>query len=536
MSAGTSSKRRVLGYLPNDTPPWGQLILLGLQHVLTMFPATIFCALFTGFHPSTVLSIAGLATVVALILSRWRIGKFIPLYYGSSFSYLTAYLAITNAEWATPASDELIGTMQVGILATGVLNIIVGYIIKRVGKAAVDKVLPPIVTGSVAAIIGFGLGYAALGMAAANWTVAVITLVVTILFSVYLQGRGFVGMLPVLLGAIVGYLVAIPFGLVVFDPVGSAPWFHAPHITFPTFSSSMLVTAIFSIAIMAIATIPESTAHLYQISLYVDRFADEIGEERYGLDKYIGFNLILDGIGDMINGLFGSTAGTNYGENNSLMAITRNYSGPALLAAGVISILLGFIGKLEALVNTVPTAVSGGLAIYLFGVIGMQGIALMIENKVNLFSPRTLAVGATIMVIGVGGNIGFEGGFIPITIPYVFPNGLPSIATAAVVGILLNAIFLIFEPPKVAEIGRLDDFALIEGIGPKIAIAVRRAGIINFGQLGETGVAELKAILKDAGIPMVDPTTWPEQARLAEAGDWDGLKKLQARLQAGREK
>ena len=450
MTASTKDTK-LIGYLPNDQPPWGQMILLGLQHVLTMFPATVLCALLTGFHVSTVLSIAGLATIVALLLSKWRIGKFIPLFYGSSFSYLAAYLAITNAEYGVPASDELISTMQAGILATGVLNIIVGYIIKKVGKAAVDKVLPPIVTGSVACVIGVGLGFAALGMAEANWTVATITLVGTILFSVYLQGKGFIGMLPILLGAILGYIVSIPFGLVNFDPVGSASWFVAPHITFPSFTGSMVTTAIFSISIMAIATIPESTAHLYQISLYVDRFAEQTGKEKYELDQHIGFNLILDGIGDFINGMFGSTAGTNYGENNSLMAITRNYSGPVLVTAGAISILLGFIGKLEALVGTVPVAVSGGLAIYLFGVIGMQGIALMVEHKVNLFKPDTLAVGAIIMIVGIGGNIGYPGGFIPITVGDIFPNGLPAIATAAVLGIILNAIFLIFKPPQVAE-------------------------------------------------------------------------------------
>ena len=450
MTASTKDTK-LIGYLPNDQPPWGQMILLGLQHVLTMFPATVLCALLTGFHVSTVLSIAGLATIVALLLSKWRIGKFIPLFYGSSFSYLAAYLAITNAEYGVPASDELISTMQAGILATGVLNIIVGYIIKKVGKAAVDKVLPPIVTGSVACVIGVGLGFAALGMAEANWTVATITLLGTILFSVYLQGKGFIGMLPILLGAILGYIVSIPFGLVNFDPVGSASWFVAPHITFPSFTGSMVTTAIFSISIMAIATIPESTAHLYQISLYVDRFAEQTGKEKYELDQHIGFNLILDGIGDFINGMFGSTAGTNYGENNSLMAITRNYSGPVLVTAGAISILLGFIGKLEALVGTVPVAVSGGLAIYLFGVIGMQGIALMVEHKVNLFKPDTLAVGAIIMIVGIGGNIGYPGGFIPITVGDIFPNGLPAIATAAVLGIILNAIFLIFKPPQVAE-------------------------------------------------------------------------------------
>ena len=163
---------------------------------------------------------------------------------------------------------------------------------------------------------------------------------------------------------------------------------------------------------MAIATIPESTAHLYQISLYVDRFADESGHGRYGLENHLGLNYILDGIGDFLNGLVGGTAGTNYGENNSLMAITRNYSGPALLAAGVIAILLTFIGKLAALVGTIPLAVSGGLAIYLFGVIGMQGIALMQENKVSMFDPRNLAVGATILVVGIGGTLGTEGSFL----------------------------------------------------------------------------------------------------------------------------
>ena len=445
--------RKIPGYLPNEVPPIGKMIVLGFQHVLTMFPATVLCAMLTGFHVSTVLFVAGLATVVALILSKIRIGKFIPLFYGSSFSYLAAYLAITGAEWGVPASDELISTMQAGILVTGLINIVVGFIIKAVGKEAIDKVLPPIVTGSVAAIIGFGLGFAALGMAEANWIVSIVTLVVTILMSVYLRGKGFLGMIPILLGAIVGYLVSIPFDLINMSGVAAANWFVVPHFTFPTFSGAMVVTAIFSISIMAIATIPESTAHLYQISLYVDRYAESVGEEPYHLDEHIGFNLILDGIGDFVNGLFGSTAGTNYGENNSLMAITLNYSGPVLIMAGAISMLLGFIGKLEALVGTVPVAVSGGLAIYLFGVIGMQGIALMVENKVSLFNPRNLAVGAVIMVVGIGGNIGYAGGFLPIPVLQgVFPSGLPSIATAAVLGILINAVFLIFKPSEIAEL------------------------------------------------------------------------------------
>ena len=446
-------------YLPNDVPPFGELVLLGFQHVLTMFPATILVAALTGFHVGTVLVVSGVGTVVALLLSKWRLGTFIPLFYGSSFSYIAAYLAIVTAmtgglpEFGVPVPDNVISTMQAGIVVTGVLNIIIGMIIRAVGKDQLDKVLPPVVTGSVAAIIGFGLALAALDMAGANWGVSLLTLLITVLLSVYMQGKGFVGMLPVLLGAVGGCLISavIEPGSFNMGAVAAAPLFQVPHFTFPIFSGAMVSTAIFSIAIMAIATIPESTAHLYQIGLYVDRTAEEAGREKSNLAEYVGFNLILDGIDDFLKGLTGATAGTNYGENNSLMAITRNYSGPALIAAGVIAVLLGFVGKLAGLVQSVPLAVTGGLAIYLFGVVGMQGIALMQEHKVNMFVPRNLAVGAVIMVVGIGGNIGFAGGFLPISfLQGIFPQGLPAIATAAVMGILMNAIFLIFKPPTEA--------------------------------------------------------------------------------------
>jgi uracil permease len=449
-----------VGYLPNDQPPPVQQALLGFQHVLTMFPATVLVAALCGFHVGTVLTVSGVGTIVALVLSKWQIGKFIPLFYGSSFSYIAAYLAIAQQmtgalpQFGVPLPDNVISTMQAGIVVTGLLNIVIGFLIRAIGKDKIDMVLPPIVTGSVAAIIGFGLAFAALGqMANANFLVSMVTLLVTILFSVYLQNRGFLGMIPVLLGALVGYI----FSAIVapspeqFAPLANAPWFAFPHFTLPSFTGAAVGTAVFSIAVMAIATVPESTAHLYQISLYVDRLADDMDREQYNLDKYIGLNLVLDGIDDTLKGLLGSTAGTNYGENNSLMAITRNYSGPALIAAGVIAILLGFVGKLAGLVQTVPLAVSGGLAIYLFGVIGMQGIALMQEHKVSMFDPRNLAIGAVIMIVGIGGNIGFPGGFIPITVPGIFPNGLPAIATAAVMGILLNAIFLVFKPSAATE-------------------------------------------------------------------------------------
>jgi len=468
MAAKTEKAPAILGYLPNDTPPFGQMALLGLQHVLTMFPATVLCAILMKFPVSTVLTITGLGTVVTLIGSKLTMGKYIPLYYGSSFSYITAVVGIEAAKGVSAdvavAPPEIISVVTAGFIATGLINVIVGLIIRLSGgKDALDKILPPIVTGPVATTIGIGLGASALGMAAGTccgvtdpaitlkwWLAAFITLLAAFILSVYLQGKGFIGMLPILLAAIVGYIVSIPLELVDWAAFGQEAFLRAPRISFPVFNDPLTLTVIVGVGIMAIATIPESTAHLYQISLYVDHLAEEQGREKYHLDRFIGLNLMLDGLDDLVNGLFGSTAGTNYGENNSLMVITRNYSGPALITAGVIAIILGFIGPLAEAIASIPTAVSGGLAIYLFGVIGMQGIALMMAERVNLYDPKQLAIGATILIVGIGGNIGFPNGFIPVPLLQgVFPNGWPAIATGAVLGILLNLITTIWKPAVV---------------------------------------------------------------------------------------
>jgi uracil permease len=454
-----ATKAKIFGYLPNDTPPVGQMILLGFQHVITMFPATVLCALLMGFPVNTVLLVTGVGTIVALMGSKLSMGKFIPLYYGSSFSYIAAVVAITKPTFGVPADPHLLSVVQAGFLATGVLNVIIGLLIRVAGgKKALDVVLPASITGPVACSIGIGLGASALNNASGYltdpkgigtwWAVAIITLIAAILYSVYLQDKGFIGMLPILLGAITGYIFSAIFGLlsVKFTSAIITP----PTFTFPVFNDPLTLTVIFGVGVMCIATIPESTAHLYQISLYVDHLAEEQGREKYGLSEYIGLNLMLDGLDDIINGIFGSTAGTNYGENNSLMVITRNYSGPVLLCAGGIAILLGFIGPLTDIVNSIPTAVAGGLSIYLFGVIGMQGIALMMSEKVNLYDPRQLAIGAVILVVGIGGNIGFPGGFLPVGgfLSGLFPYGLPAIATGAVLGILINLVFVIFKPAQ----------------------------------------------------------------------------------------
>lgn len=437
---------RPQGYLPQDRPPAPALVSLGLQHVLTMFPATVLVAILTGFDVGVTLFASGLATVLALLLSKGRI----PLYYGSSFAYIVPVVAIAQV-YGVPVA-------QVGIVATAFVSILAGLLIRRVGRAALDRVLPPIVTGSMAIVIGIALAKAALDMATGAcclgdalpsqggpwFIVAVATLLITVCASVFLQGRGLLGMIPVLIGALGGYAVALGFGLVNFAPVADAAWFAVPRFTLPAFGDPAAIVAILAIAPIAVATIPESTAHLYQISLYVDRLAEDLGRPVLRIKRLIGLNLILDGLGDFVNGMLGGCAGTNYGENNSLMAITRNYSAPVLIAAGVIAMGLGFVGKLAALVGTIPTAVVGGLAIYLFGVIGLQGVALMQAEKVDLFDPRQLAVGATILVIGIGGSA-FPNGAVPVG-----NFELPAIATAAVVGIALN-LLLNLAPARAAS-------------------------------------------------------------------------------------
>jgi uracil permease len=466
-----STPTKVLGYLPQDVPPFGKMVVLGFQHVITMFPATVLCALLMHFNVSTVLTVTGFATIVALIGAKLSMGNYIPLYYGSSFSYIAAVTTVVSQlepglGFGVPAQPETISVVQTGFIATGVINIIVGLIIRLTGgKKGIDKVLPPIVTGSVAITIGLGLGYTALTMASGTccgvdpvatpditlkwWAVSLLTLLVTVLLSVYLQGKGFISMIPILLGAIVGFIFSWIMGLVNVEGAFTSDLFVVPQFTFPDFSNPLAWSVMLSVGVMAIATIPDSTAHLYQISLYVDHLAEEQGREKLGLSKFIGLNLMLDGLNDLVNGLFGSTAGTNYGENNSLMVITRNYSGVVLIAAGAIAVILGFIGPLKDAINMVPTAVWGGLAIYLFGVIGMQGIALMIAEKVDLYNPGQLAIGAIILVVGIGGTIGYPAGLPIPLLTNIFPYGWPPIATGALFGIVLNLIFLAFKPPVV---------------------------------------------------------------------------------------
>ena len=473
-----SSKPQTVGYLPDERPAPLKLLLYALQQVIVMFPATVAVAICTGFQVSTTIFASGLATICFIFIS----GRKIPLYYGSSFAYLTAITSLVYAQGtadqirlfeATPKvlAPELISYAQFGIIMSGLVSIAAGLLVRFSGRNAVEKILPPAVTGSVAMIIGLTLAGNALGDAAPAmkngvlvsgvtgsgwaWAISLTTLISTILYSKYL--KGILGQLPLLLGALTGCAFAgilYYFGGDSYNMFQSMPqaaldaslWTAGP-IAVPAFSLPKISwAAVAAIMPIAIATIPESTAHIYQLEIYVEDVAKKKNKKmKYKMSDLLHRNLIGDGICDMISGAVGGPAGTNYGENISTMAISKVFSVPVLVAAGIIAMVIAFFTPLIKVIYGIPTAVIGGLEIYLFGAIAAQGIAIMIDKKVDMFSSKNIAVIASIMVIGIGGQYRF-GGNIPF-----FGMDVPCIAGAAIFGIVLNFILSIGDKKKDVE-------------------------------------------------------------------------------------
>ncbi|MGI6584887.1 MAG: uracil-xanthine permease family protein [Lutisporaceae bacterium] len=450
-----TKNQQLIGYLPDERPPVWRLFFYALQQVVVMFPATVAVAIITGFHISTTIFASGLATLCFILITK----REIPLYYGSSFSYVAAISSLMASDaLAGYTLNEKIAVAQFGIIMSGFVSIAAGLIIKRFGRDSIEKILPATITGPIAMVIGLTLAGNALRDAASisidtagtisvaesqlalagnmAWIISLVTLISTILLSVYL--KGFLGQLPLLLGPVIGCFTAFIIKFVtgidlfkVLPDTANSGIFALPIFTFPK-ASLMAVAAIMPIAI---ATIPESTAHIYQLDIYVNDLAKKKGSnKKYNIAEKLGLNLIGDGIGDIVSGFIGGPAGTNYGENISAMAITRVFSIPVLIGASIIAMIIACFTPLVNAIYSIPTSVIGGLEVYLFGAIAAQGIAIMVEKKVDLFSSKNIAIIATIMVIGLGGQYGF-GGNIPF-----FGIEVPCIAGAAIFGILLNLI------------------------------------------------------------------------------------------------
>jgi len=452
-----AERGNVVGYLPDERPTTGKLLLYALQQVIVMFPATVAVALITGFQVSTTIFASGLATFCFILIT----GRKIPMYYGSSFAYLTAIASMVAAQgtvdqiavWKLTGilPPELISYAQFGIIFSGLISIAAGLLVRWGGMSKVEKILPASVTGPVAMIIGLTLAGNAMKDAAPQagqsqivWIISLVTLLSTVLYSRKL--KGFLGQLPLLLGALTGCAVALLFlafgkgdffrqiSQAALDAstwkLGDGSFFALPAFSFPRVSWA----AVAAIMPIAIATIPESTAHIYQLDIYVDDLARKKGRGKFGIDKMLDRNLIGDGLCDMISGVVGGPAGTNYGENISTMAITKVFSVSVMMAAAIIAMLISCFTPLIKIIYGIPVAVIGGLEIYLFGAIAAQGIAILIDKKTSMFDSKNIAVIASIMTIGLGVNYAFGGNI------NFFGLQVPAVAGAAIFGILLNLI------------------------------------------------------------------------------------------------
>jgi uracil-xanthine permease len=385
--------------LPEERLPAGPTVLVGLQHVVAMFGATVLAPILMGFDPNVAIFFSGIATLIFFVCTGGRV----PSYLGSSFAFIGPVLAATGATVAAGANPNL-GVALGGIIAAGALLTIIGLIVMATGHQWVERVMPPVVTGGIVAAIGLVLAPIAISSASgigpgnadgssfARW-IALITVVAVGLFAVYAPGIW--RRIPILLGAIVGYLVyfiaanQMGWGPAIdFSKIGAASWFGLPNFSKPVFDAKAMVL----IAPVAIVLVAENLGHIKAIGAMTGR----------NLDPYLGRAFLGDGIATMVSGSGGGTGVTTYAENMGVMAITRIYSTALFIAAALIAILLGFSPKFGALILTIPGPVLGGLSIVVFGLIAATAGRIWVENGVDFSQARNLITVAVALVLGAG--------------------------------------------------------------------------------------------------------------------------------------
>ncbi|MGI1692044.1 solute carrier family 23 protein [Thermoanaerobacter uzonensis] len=404
-----------------ETPPIKQAIPLSFQHVFAMFGATILVPLLTGLDPAVTLFTSGLGTLIFHLMTKGKV----PAYLGSSFAFIAPIIAATKQFGVRGAFT--------GMIAAGLVYIVVFIIISLTGIDWLEKLLPPVVVGPVVMIIGLSLAPVAIAQAQKDLPTALFTATLIIVFSMF--GKGFIKVIPILLGTIGGYIFAITRGLVDFGPVAKASWIAIPKFSFLTGHTPELAWgAVSLVAPLALVAIIEDLGHVLVIGNIVER----------DLIKNPGFHRVMlgNGLATSIAALFGGPPSTTYGENIGVLAITRVYSSRVIQGAAIIAILLSFIQKIGALIEVIPQAVMGGVTIILFGMIAAAGMRTLVENKVDFSDSRNLIIASVILTLGVGGiKIAF-GNFV-----------FEGIGPATLAGILLNLVLpnITFAKVKKAE-------------------------------------------------------------------------------------
>ncbi|HOU39213.1 MAG TPA: solute carrier family 23 protein [Treponemataceae bacterium] len=419
----------------SERPPLGKWIPLSFQHVFAMFGATVLVPMLTGLSPSAALFAAGSGTLIYIAIT----GAKVPAFLGSSFAFIPAIIGVSSAY----GMEYALG----GAVVAGLFYTLVALLVRQVGTKWLDRVLPPVVIGSVIIVIGLNLAPTAMGMAMndinGNYSlvllsIAAFTLLVAIVATIFF--KGFFNVIPILIGLAAGYVFTLIMGvffpvykLIDFTVVKEASWFSLPTFTMPKFG----LTAALTFVVVSFATICEHLGDIMVTSRVV-------GKDFYK-DPGLHRTLAGDGIATAWAAFWGGPPNTTYGENIGVMAITRVFSVWVIGGAAVIAVILSLITKVGAIIQTIPTPVMGGISMLLFGIIASSGLRTIVESGVDFKCKRNLTVSSVIMVIGIGG------GMLSFNIGENLKFQLAGVALATVVGIILNLVL-----PKTIDVEKED--------------------------------------------------------------------------------
>ncbi|HEU5138718.1 MAG TPA: uracil permease [Bacillales bacterium] len=410
----------------DERPPLAQSIPLSLQHLFAMFGSTVLVPLLFHVNPATILLMNGIGTLIYLIICKGKV----PAYLGSSFAFISPVFVVLSASGYNAALS--------GFIAVGVIFCIIALIIRYAGTGWIGVVFPSAAMGAIVAVIGLELVPTAADMAGilpsedftpAKVFVSMATLFITIIGSVAF--RGFLKIIPILTGIVCGYVLAAIIGMVDFSAVAEAPWFAVPKFYTPEFNWAAIVV----IAPAALVVMAEHMGHLIVTGNIVDKDLTR--------DPGLGRSMLGNGVSTILSGFLGSTPNTTYGENIGVLAISKVYSTFVIGGAAVIAILLSFIGKLAALISSIPEPVMGGVSLLLFGVIAVSGIRMLVESKVDYSKPSNMMLTSVVLVIGISGAAFNIGSFT-----------LTGMALATVIAILLS---LFFELLRILNLYSEDD-------------------------------------------------------------------------------
>lgn len=405
-------------------------IPLSIQHLFAMFGASVLVPAIFGINPAIVLLMNGIATLGYLIICKGRI----PAFLGSSFAFIPPALIVLGSDKALWGANYPL--VLGGFISAGVMFVIVSLLIKFFGKNWLKVVFPPAVIGPIIALIGLALAQTAASMSGLIVesggydhkivTVSMLTFFVAVFGAVLF--RGFMSIIPVLIAIVVGYITAIMLGIVDFSRISEAAIISMPNFTAPKFNLEAIITIM--------------PAVLVVISEHIGHFMLTKHMIKKDIDKNPGLHrsMLGDGIFTIVSGMFGSVPNTTYGENISVMAITRIYSVWVIGGAAVISIIIAFIGKMTAMIQSIPTAVMGGVSLFLFGVIAVAGIRYIVEEKVDYSKTMNLVLSSVVFIIGISGA-SFQIGTIQ----------LKGVALATIIGLALSTIFHLLEKMRLTN-------------------------------------------------------------------------------------